>query len=80
ALETMAAHGNDLQAPATRVAPAIDDAIDALGATTGAAYARMSGSGATCFATFGDAAAAEVAAAGIAAAHPLWWVVATVLR
>jgi 4-diphosphocytidyl-2-C-methyl-D-erythritol kinase len=37
----------------------------------------MSGSGATCFALFNDAARRDAAAAAIRAAHPLWWVMAT---
>jgi hypothetical protein len=39
----------------------------------GALVARMSGSGATCFALFSDRAAAEAARAKLAAAHPQWW-------
>jgi len=41
----------------------------------------MSGSGATCFGLCAEGAAAERAAAGLAAAHPAWWVrAAPVLR
>jgi 4-diphosphocytidyl-2-C-methyl-D-erythritol kinase len=39
----------------------------------GALLARMSGSGATCFALFGDRDAAEQARAALAAAKPQWW-------
>ncbi|WP_394893356.1 hypothetical protein ACG873_04985 [Mesorhizobium sp. AaZ16] len=42
---------NDLQAPAVSIAPAITQAIDTLTAA-GAGFARMSGSGATCFGLF----------------------------
>jgi 4-diphosphocytidyl-2-C-methyl-D-erythritol kinase len=40
----------------------------------GAALARMSGSGATCFGLFRHQAAAKRAAQAIRQAHPLWWV------
>ena len=39
----------------------------------GSLLARMSGSGATCFALFADRAAAEEARALVAAAEPRWW-------
>ncbi|MDH3264509.1 MAG: 4-(cytidine 5'-diphospho)-2-C-methyl-D-erythritol kinase, partial [Paracoccaceae bacterium] len=38
--------------------------------------ARMSGSGATCFGLYADAAARDRARAALAAAHPDWWVAA----
>jgi 4-diphosphocytidyl-2-C-methyl-D-erythritol kinase len=37
----------------------------------------MSGSGSTCYALVGDAAAAEAAAAAVAERRPDWWVRAT---
>jgi 4-diphosphocytidyl-2-C-methyl-D-erythritol kinase len=46
---------NDLEAPAIRVGPAIGDLLAWLGARPGAGLARMSGSGATCFALFDKA-------------------------
>jgi 4-diphosphocytidyl-2-C-methyl-D-erythritol kinase len=67
---------NDLQAPAVSIAPAITQAIDTLTAA-GAGFARMSGSGATCFGLFETPAAAARAAAKIQARQPEWWVVAT---
>jgi 4-diphosphocytidyl-2-C-methyl-D-erythritol kinase len=39
----------------------------------------MSGSGATCFALFGSTREARAVARSLAAAHPGWWVRATVL-
>jgi len=68
---------NDLEAPARRIAPAIDEVLDALAA---ARVARMSGSGATCFGLFESAAARDETAAGIAARHPHWWMLATRLK
>ena len=45
-----------------------------------ARLARMSGSGATCFALFEEAGEAEAGAEALAAPQPGWWVVPTVLR
>ena len=44
-----------------------------LGRLPGSLLARMSGSGATCFALFADRAAAQEARAVVAAAEPQWW-------
>jgi 4-diphosphocytidyl-2-C-methyl-D-erythritol kinase len=62
------------------LAPAICDVLDALSALPGAALARMSGSGATCFALFHDRSAAAHAARSVGVGRPDWWVKATVLR
>ena len=69
----LAAQRNDLQAAAVSVCPAIADVLAAL---ADAALARMSGSGATCFAPHGTEAAARTQAARIARSRPDWWVVA----
>jgi 4-diphosphocytidyl-2-C-methyl-D-erythritol kinase len=65
---------NDLEVPALRVQPVIGDVLAALRATADVRLARMSGSGATCFALYDDAAAADRAAQAIALSHPQWWV------
>jgi len=65
---------NDLQAPASKSAPVIEQALDALQPSL---FARMSGSGATCFGLCESAKQAEILAAQIHAEHPNWWVVAT---
>ncbi len=62
---------NDLEAPACALEPAIGTVLAALLALPGARLARMSGSGATCFALFATAAAARAAAARVA--RPGWW-------
>jgi len=67
---------NDLEASATGLAPAIADALQAL-SNAGARFARMSGSGATCFGLFGDAARAVEAAGDVRRWHPHWFVAAT---
>lgn len=67
---------NDLEPPALTVAPGIGAVLDAIG-DTGAGLVRMSGSGATCFGLYADAAAAARAAAILS--RPGWWVRQTVL-
>lgn len=65
---------NDLQAAAAVVQPAVAEVLAALEGAAEARLARMSGSGATCFALCGDAAAAERLAARLVAERPGWWV------
>lgn len=65
---------NDMQQAAIETAPAIDEALHAVGSTEGCLLARMSGSGATVFGLFGDAVAARHAAGTLAMAWPEWWV------
>lgn len=67
---------NDLEAAATGLVPAIGMATAALRAAPGCRFARMSGSGATVFGLFDDAAAAGAAAGALRVARPDWWVVA----
>jgi 4-diphosphocytidyl-2-C-methyl-D-erythritol kinase len=73
-IDVLAGIGNDLEKPATRIQPIIGEVLAALRETAGARLARMSGSGATCFAMFNDDAAAQRAAQAIQLEHPLWWV------
>ncbi|GJL96002.1 MAG: 4-diphosphocytidyl-2-C-methyl-D-erythritol kinase [Hyphococcus sp.] len=60
--ELMAETRNDLEAPAMALAPKIEAVLGQLNAIPGVIAARMSGSGATCFALFGTAAEAAAAA------------------
>jgi 4-diphosphocytidyl-2-C-methyl-D-erythritol kinase len=78
-VEVLAANSNDLEAPATRIQPVIGEVLSALSATNGAWLARMSGSGATCFAIFENTAEAQRAAQKIQLDHPQWWVHAGIL-
>ena len=71
---------NDLQPSAEAIAPAISNALAALVAGAGVRLARMSGSGATCFALYEDRGAAARAARAVKAERPAWWVRATYLR
>jgi len=80
AIDWIAKQRNDLEAPAMQLAPVIGAVLDALRALPGARVARMSGSGATCFALFEDRAEADHAAELLSAQHPDWWVTATTLR
>ncbi|HSM96248.1 MAG TPA: 4-(cytidine 5'-diphospho)-2-C-methyl-D-erythritol kinase [Rhizomicrobium sp.] len=77
--EFLATVGNDLEAPALKIAPVIGEVLSALRAAKNVRLARMSGSGATCFGLFADAASAQAAATQIGREHPRWWVQPTVL-
>lgn len=68
---------NDLEPPARAIAPAIDDVLAMLTGARGASLTRMSGSGATCFALFDDAADRDLAARDAGARG--WWTLATTL-
>ena len=79
-VEALAASSNDLEAPAMRVQPVIGEVIAALNATNGAWLARMSGSGATCFAIYENTVEAGRAAEQVRRDHPGWWVHAGTLN
>ncbi len=64
---------NDLESPARALQPAIGDVLQTI-AQSGAAFTRMSGSGATCFGLFEDQISAETAARKMRSAQPDWWV------
>jgi 4-diphosphocytidyl-2-C-methyl-D-erythritol kinase len=78
-VEALATGSNDLEVPATKIQSVIGVVISALNATNGAWLARMSGSGATCFALYENTADAKRAADKILREHPEWWVHAGVL-
>ena len=78
-VEALAGGANDLEVPAMRIQPVIGEVLAALNASNGAWLARMSGSGATCFAIFENTAEAGRAAEKIRLDHPGWWVHAGVL-
>ena len=73
----LAARRNDLEAPAVALVPAVGEVLDALRGLPGARLARMSGSGATCFALFADLDAAQAGRALLARSRPGWWAEAT---
>ena len=74
-LERARAGRNDFTAPATAAAPLIADVLALLEAARGCTFARMSGSGATCFGLFADVAARDSAAAAAGARG--WWTLTT---
>ena len=73
-IEFLRATRNDLEEPAVRLQPLIGEVLNALAGAPETAFARMSGSGATCFALCRDRADAERLAARVVAFHPSWWV------
>jgi 4-diphosphocytidyl-2-C-methyl-D-erythritol kinase len=76
-LRLLDASRNDLEEPARRLQPVIGEVLAALSALPGALFARMSGSGATCFALFPDDASCRRAAATLSKARPNWWIAPT---
>ncbi len=70
---------NDLQAPAIALCPMITEVLNALGATS-PWLARMSGSGATCFALYASEAERDAAAKQVSCSHHAWWQLCGKLR
>lgn len=73
ALDIAKAGRNDLQTAAIGICPQIADVLAMLDKTS-PLVARMSGSGASCFALYDDSDKAAAAAQVIRAAQPGWWV------
>ena len=71
---------NDLEPAAVGIAPVIADVLADLRQCAGVRLARMSGSGATCFALFGTQAEAQAAAAALKRRPDDWWVMETRIR
>lgn len=76
----LASTTNDLAAPAQHVAPVIGEVLKRLVVLPGCRLARMSGSGATCYALFDDCTASAAAAKTLRHEQPGWWVTPTLLR
>jgi 4-diphosphocytidyl-2-C-methyl-D-erythritol kinase len=70
----LAAMGNDLQGPAIGLAPEIGDVVETLAGEPETLFARMSGSGATCFAICASDIEADALAERVASMQPTWWV------
>lgn len=76
-LANIAAAGNDLEAPAIALVPAIADVLAGLRGLPGIRVARMSGSGATCFGLFDGPDDAALAAKALKGKAPsAWWIAA----
>lgn len=73
-LERAKAGRNDLEPFAIEQAPIIQQVLESLRATPNCQLARMSGSGATCFALYGSEADAQNSANLLSESHPDWWV------
>ncbi len=78
-IDWLATQRNDLEAPAIAAASEIAETLAALRSLPGSKLARMSGSGATCFALFGTREKAEAAADVLRGAQSDWWVEACTL-
>lgn len=73
-IDWLASQRNDLEPPALSTAPVIADVLQALASLPEARLARMSGSGATCFALFETDKAAKGAAQLLSDQQPAWWI------
>ena len=71
---------NELQPPAIDLVPAIATVIERIEIVEDVLLARMSGSGATCFALMSNDAAARDLADTLSHEFPKWWVCATMVR
>jgi 4-diphosphocytidyl-2-C-methyl-D-erythritol kinase len=76
-LDEIARGRNDLEEPAIELEPAIANVLAVLRKLPGCRLARMSGSGATCFALFDSYRTASAAARRLRVGYPTWWVRAT---
>ncbi|MFK5978604.1 MAG: 4-(cytidine 5'-diphospho)-2-C-methyl-D-erythritol kinase [Rhizobiaceae bacterium] len=76
-IQTLYGTRNDLQEPAISHAPIIQSVIELIANLPQVQFARMSGSGATCFGVFETAEAAENAKIVLSGQHPEWWVMST---
>ncbi len=79
-LSVACAGRNDLEPPARVLCPVIGEVVALLDKQPGVILARMSGSGATCFALFDRIEDRDAADAAIAGEYPDWWRLATKLR
>lgn len=77
-MDVAAAGRNDLEPPARAIAPQIDAVLALLTRAPGVELARMSGSGATCFAIFDETEARDAAAT--TARERGWWALTSFLR
>lgn len=70
----LATQRNDLEGPATAVAPVIEEVLRHIAATKDCGLARMSGSGATCYGLYPDPSRAAAAARMLSRTRPDWWI------
>jgi 4-diphosphocytidyl-2-C-methyl-D-erythritol kinase len=65
---------NDLELPAGTIAPLIGEVLREIAGLPDILFARMSGSGATCFGLFASAQSVRTAALVLRPRHPEWWI------
>lgn len=70
---------NDLTDAAMEVSPLVKTALQSIAETPNCHFARLSGSGATCFGVYDSPEAASAAANKLRQKHPRWWVAQTAL-
>lgn len=73
-IDSLAAEHNDLEASAIQLQPKIQTILTALKQQSGCDLARMSGSGATCFALFSNFLSAQSAMKIITKIYPAFWI------
>lgn len=78
-INSLAKMKNDLEAPAFKIAPMIQDVRAELENTEGVRLVRMSGSGSTFFGLYDTAEEARAAASVIRRQRPEWWVASSIL-
>jgi 4-diphosphocytidyl-2-C-methyl-D-erythritol kinase len=71
---------NDLEPPAREMQPVIAEVVSAFSLMPGVSMARMSGSGATCFALFETIRDRDAAHERVNNRFPEWWTLASLLR
>jgi 4-diphosphocytidyl-2-C-methyl-D-erythritol kinase len=78
-VEYLETTSNDLEAPAVALTPVIGELLDEMKRLPGVRFARMSGSGATCYAIMKDAESSDAGFRDLRNRYPHWWTVATFL-
>ena len=71
---------NDLEPAAVQIEPVIKMTLDAISIEPGCTFARMSGSGATCFGVFDNLGSRNLAVSRLKVSHPGWWVAGADVR
>ena len=65
---------NDLEKPATEIAPVIEEVLNELNQLPGVLFARMSGSGATCYGIFASHGCSSAPEMTLKKKHPDWFI------
>ncbi|MEM9440249.1 MAG: 4-(cytidine 5'-diphospho)-2-C-methyl-D-erythritol kinase [Pseudomonadota bacterium] len=71
---------NDLESAAIQIEPIIRSVLDVISAEPGCFFARMSGSGATCFGVFDTPGFRDAAVSTLKGRYPSWWVIGVDVR